>query len=156
MNSSKLDYRGIKKKKILPAGLLSFETIFLPDFIYYHKNDIHNHKLSSRHYAQLIIRVEKGSFRRFFYSWSKEVCNRERKTKTGKSQLTIHSFKAPHERKQNYGSIMKCQIAEWMYLNMLVVILASQWDLRAHFCFDIWPITKLLLICCELPTKQYN
>lgn len=34
MNSSKLDYRGIKKKKILPAGLLSFETIFLPQILF--------------------------------------------------------------------------------------------------------------------------
>lgn len=42
-----------------------------------------------------------------------------------------------------------------MYFSILVVI-ASQWDLRAHFCFDIWPITKLLLICCELPAKVYN
>lgn len=45
---------------------------------------------------------------------------------------------------------------ERMDFNILVVILASRWDLRAHFCFDIWPITKLLSICCVLPAKQYN
>lgn len=77
------------------------------------------------------------------------------KKKTGDSQLITHSFKAPHEQKQNYGNLMKCLIAVQIYFNILVVI-KSQWDLRAHFCFDIWPITKLLLICCELPAKQYN
>lgn len=59
------------------------------------------------------------------------------------------------KEKQNQGSIVKCLIAERMHFSILVVT-ASQWDLRAHFCFDIWPITKLLLIYCELPAKQYN
>lgn len=62
--------------------------------------------------------------------------------------------KAPHERKQEQERIMKEPIAARMYVSILVVM-ASQ-DLRAYFCFDIWPITKLLLICCELPAKQYN
>lgn len=158
MRISKWDYRGTNGESRLPASLLSFRSHFpTTDFLYYHKNDICNQELPGWHYTQLIIRADKrGSLRRFFYLWSKEVCNRERKTKTGESQLAIHNLKAPHERKQNYETIMKCPIAERMYFNILVVILASRWDLRAHFCFDIWPITKLLLICCVLPAKQYN
>lgn len=142
-----------KRTSSLPDGF-PLEPVPTTDVIYYHKNGICNQTLPSRQCTQLIIRMEKrGSVMRFFYSWSEEVCNTEGKTNIGASQ---HSFKAPHERKQNCEPIMKCPVAERTYFNILVVILASQWDFRAHFCFDIWPTTKLLLICCELPAKQYN
>lgn len=158
MKISKSDDRGTSEKSIPPGSLLSFRSHFpTTGFIYCHKDDICNQKSPGWHYTQLIIRVDKrGGLRRFFYSWSKDVCNRERNTKTGESQLAMHNLKPPDERKQNYETIMKCPIAERMYFNIVAVILASRWDLRAHFRFDIWPITKLLLICCALPAKQYH
>lgn len=65
-----------------------------------------------------------------------------------------YNFKT-HGLRQACGAwetLVRCLIADFSIL----VVMASQWDLRAHFCFDIWPITKLLLICCELPAKEYN
>lgn len=72
------------------------------DFIYCHENDTCHQKLQCRHHLTHYQGGEKGRvWGGFFYSRSKEVGTRERKTETGESLLTMPSFKAPHERRQN-------------------------------------------------------
>lgn len=145
------------KEKLL-AGLRFFRTASLPQTLWItiktlsvtrsYRTDFTPNSLS---------RWRKGErLRRCFCSQSKEESNRERKTKQETLREQYIALRLHMKKDRTTGALWKAWLLSECVLFSILVVIASQWDLRVHSCFDIWPITKLLLICCELPTKQCN